>query len=136
MGFAIGVLLHHEVAGFGMVDDDSARALFGVPLEGFAQFDADALGGEERGHPRLLLEVGAGGVAEGVAGALVAAGKRSRMVGAVGQAMPSSWRTRLCQNSARASAIRPPMPCHVEVFGVVVGSQSWFSRMRMARGPW
>ena len=57
-----------------------------------------------------VFEVGAGGVAEGVAAALVGCWKSSRMSGASSLAKPSSWRMRLCQNSARASADSTPKP--------------------------
>lgn len=72
-----------EVLGFGVVDDDGAGGLLGVDLEVFGESAADAFGLEEAEEFFLVGHVGAGGVAEGVARALVVLGKEFAHVGGV-----------------------------------------------------
>src|SRR5439155_11437940 len=61
-----------EVAGFGVVRHQRARRLFGDELVLVGEGDADAGGVEQFEELCLILEAGAGGVAEAVAAALVA----------------------------------------------------------------
>jgi len=51
----------------GVQNDDGAGGLFGVELVFVGERHADALGVEEAEQKTLVLEVRAGGVAEGVA---------------------------------------------------------------------
>ena len=51
----------------GVEDDDGAGGLFGVELVFVGERNADAVGVEEAEEKTLVLEVRAGGVAEGVA---------------------------------------------------------------------
>src|SRR5262245_28786692 len=54
-----------EVLGLRVVDDDRGRGLLGDELVLVGEGDADALRAEEAEELVLVLEVGAGGVAEG-----------------------------------------------------------------------
>lgn len=72
-----------EVLGFGVMDDDGAGGLLGVDLPIFGEVAADAGGVEQREEFFLVLQVGAGGVAEGVARAAVFLGEEAFDFGAV-----------------------------------------------------
>ena len=61
-----------EIARLGVVQDDRGGRLLGVELVLVGQLDADPRGVEQREQLALVGEVGAGGVAEGVARAAVA----------------------------------------------------------------
>ena len=58
---------HGEILRVGVEDDDGAGGLFGVELVFVRERHADAFGVEEAEEKNLVLEVRAGGVAEGVA---------------------------------------------------------------------
>ena len=58
---------HREILRVGVQNDDGAGGLFGVELVFVREGHADAFGVEEAEEKTLVLEVRAGGVAEGVA---------------------------------------------------------------------
>ena len=58
---------HRKILRVGVEDDDGAGGLFGVELVFVGERHADAVGVEEAEEKTLVLEVRAGGVAEGVA---------------------------------------------------------------------
>src|SRR5690348_13772214 len=63
--------LHDEVLGLGVGDDDRRGRLLGLELEFLGELDADTVDLEQVHQHRLVLEVGARGVAPRVARAAV-----------------------------------------------------------------
>ena len=63
---------HREVLGLRVVEDDGGGRLLRVELVFFGEGDADLIGVEQRQELLLVGEVGAGGVAEGVAAVALA----------------------------------------------------------------
>ncbi len=62
----------YKILGLGMVDDDGVGALLGLQVELLGEAHADVLLGLEQAEDlRLVLEVGAGGIAEGVTRAAI-----------------------------------------------------------------
>ena len=88
-----------EVLGLGVVADDGRGRLLGLVLEAglLADLDADAVGAEQLGHLRVVLEVGARGVAPRVAAAAVLLAEQPGEVGPSSSAKPHSSRMRRCQ---------------------------------------
>src|SRR5579883_1964392 len=71
-GGSRAAISHGEVLGLRVVADDGRGRLLGVELVFVGHLDADAAGAEQVEEARLVGEVGAGGVAEGVARAAIA----------------------------------------------------------------
>lgn len=67
-----GNKLHHKIFGLGMMDNYAVGALLRLKVEALGEMHADVFFGlEEAEDLGLIFEVGAGGVAEGVAGAAI-----------------------------------------------------------------
>jgi hypothetical protein len=79
-----------------MRHDDGRGRLLGVDLVLLGERDADLLGVQEREERALVGEIGAGGIAEGVAVAAIACWSSASMSRASSAAKPSSARMRLC----------------------------------------
>ncbi len=74
----LGLVADGEICAIGMVKDERADAGFGVHHHAFGEMHADFFGTQEHPDAGLVVEIGAGGIAEAVAFAAIA---RSKTVG-------------------------------------------------------